>query len=100
MNKTMKRANNIVSMHQRIEFVSEAVTPGAGQDTTRTSGWRALLGRLPAGVKALWARRGSDKSPLPGRDLQQMVLTYCSGDNPVQNKITSCTEAHRRCSVA
>jgi hypothetical protein len=74
MNNETKRASNVVSLHQTIWLFSKAVISVTGQGTARTPGWRALLGPLMAGLKALCARNGSDKSPRPGRDLQQMGL--------------------------
>ena len=78
----------------------EAVPGETGAGTVRTPGWRVLLRRLAAGVKACWARKGKDRSAPPGRDLEQMLLTYASGDEPIQNEVSSCAETHQRCSTS
>ena len=90
----------MVPLQQRMELFNEAGTLGAGQGKPGPPGWRALLGRLMAGVKALCAKTGSDTSQLPGRGVLQMVLIYGSCYDPVQSEATSCTETHRRCSAA
>ena len=101
MNNATERASNVeLLLRQRLELFSEAGTPGSGHGTARTPGWRSLVYRLTSGVKALWADKGSTEPLPPGRNLEDLVLTYASGNDPVQDEVTSCREAHWNRSVA
>ena len=85
MNNPTKRPNNAVSPQERREPFSETVTPETGQGPAQIAGRGAILHRLMAGVKVLWARNGTDKSP--GRDLEEMVLTYGGEAEPDRNDV-------------
>ena len=97
MNSATKRTGNVVLLRPSIEHFRETVTPETGQSTVQIAGGRGILNWLKAGVKALWGRDGTDRSP-SGRDLKEMVLIYGSGDEPDRNEATSHREALRRCS--
>ena len=102
MNNGTKRASKAEYLHQRIELFSEAGTPESGQVTDRTPGWRSLVYRLTSGVKALWADKGSSESLSlpPGRELEDLVSIYASGNDPVQDEAAPYEEADRTRSVA
>ena len=96
MNSATKRAGNVVLLRRSIEHFRETVTPETGQNTAQVAGGKGILDWLMAGVKVLWGRDRTDKSP-SGRDLKEMVLIYGSGHEPDRNEAASHREAHRRC---
>jgi hypothetical protein len=101
MNNETKRASNVeLLLRQRLELLSEAGTPESGQVTIRTSCRRSLVSRLTSRIKTLWADKGSTEPLSPGRNLEDLVLTYASGNEPVQDEATLYREADRSRTVA
>jgi hypothetical protein len=99
-NETERASNVELLLRQRLDLLSEDGTPESGQVAIRPPSRRSLVSRLSSKIKSLWADEGSTEPLSPGLNLEDLVLTYASGNEPVQDEATLYREADRSRTVA
>jgi hypothetical protein len=101
VNNATERASNVeLLLGQRPGLSSEAEAPEHGQVTVRTSCRRSLVSRLTSKIKSLLADKGGTEPQSPRRNLEDLVLTYASRNEPLQDEAALCRETDQSRSMA